>query len=57
MAVAQKGEFRAIHDFFYPCKLQALEINSHIEVSLGLLPRRHTETLADAHKLQEINDL
>lgn len=53
MAVVQKGGFRPIHHFLYPSKLQAQEINSHIQMSLWLFPGRHTEALAGTQKLQK----
>lgn len=53
MKVVQKGEFRSIRHFHFPSELQAVEIDSYIQVSLGPFPGRQKETLADTQKLQE----
>lgn len=42
-----------MHHFLYPPKLQALEINYHMQASLGLSPGRYTKGLADTQKLQK----
>ena len=47
VAVVQKVEFRPLYIFLYPSKLQPLEINSHVQVSLGPFPGRLPEALAD----------
>lgn len=53
MKVVQKGKFRSIRHFHYPSELQAVEIDSYIQVSLGPFQGRQKETLADTQKLQE----